>query len=253
MSIVAPGEQPLLLDLGTGLRYYGMSRAAGETFRGSCLLTHLHWDHAQGLPFFRGALTPGAEFDIYGPQQDDGRSLEDAVRAFLSPPHFPVPLEGLPGKIRFHDVGDGEELRIGGVEVVARLVPHNGPTLGYRITVGGVAIAYIPDHQMPYDGSFAIVDAVRTLIDGVDLLIHDAQYLPEEFEAKRDWGHCTAEFAAWVAAEGHVRRLALFHHDPLRDDDALDAFEARFAREAAPSGRKVFAARQGQAIVLTPA
>ena len=242
----------MLLDLGTGLRYFGMTQPSDGTFRGTCLLTHLHWDHAQGLPFFKPVLFAGAELDVYGPVQEDGRSLGDAVRTFLGPPHFPVPVEALPGKIRFHDLGD-EELKIGGVSIMSRLIPHCGNTLGYRVTVGGVSIAYLPDHQQPSDGGFVTVDNVRDLIADVDLLIHDAQYTPEEFALKRDWGHCTPDFAAWIAAEGHVRRLALYHHDPVRTDDQLDTLAARLAADAAPFGREVFAAYEGQSLVLAPA
>ncbi len=252
VSIVAPGEQPILLDLGTGLRYFGNGRPPGETFRGTCLLTHLHWDHAQGLPFFKPVLTAGAELDIYGPEQEDGRSLADAVRTFLSPPHFPVPVEAFPGKIRFHDLAD-DDFQVGGVSIRSRMIPHCGNTLGYRVTVGGVSIAYLPDHQQPIDGSFSTVDNVRQLIDGVDLLIHDAQYTPEEFALKRDWGHCTPDFAAWLADLGQVRSLALFHHDPVRTDQALDELERRLAAEAAPAGRCVFAAHEGQSLLLLPA
>lgn len=249
MSLRVAGEDPILFDLGTGLRYFGLGEAQDGTFRGSCLLTHLHWDHAQGLPFFTPILRPGAEFDVYGPVQPDGRPLADAVRTFLSPPHFPVPIEALPGRFRFHDVGD-DEFEIGGIHVMSRLVPHVGNTLGYRVMVGGVSVAYVPDHQMPLDGSFACTDGVMELVDGVDLLIHDAQFTPEEFAMKRDWGHCTPEFALWLAREAGVKQLALFHHDPVRDDAAIDALEHCARRFGRASGFDVFAAAEGQSLLV---
>lgn len=249
---MAPGVTPILFDLGTGLRYFGLTQPTDGTFRGTCLLTHLHWDHAQGLPFFKPILSPGAELDIYGPVQEDGRSLGDAVRTFLGPPHFPVPIEALPGTFRFHDLGD-EDRCLGQVAVRSRLIPHVGNTLGFRVTVGGVTIAYLPDHQMPLDGSFSTVRNVLDLVEGVDLLIHDAQYTPEEFALKRDWGHCTPEFALWLAAKAEVRSLALFHHDPVRNDHALDALEAAAVEYGRDHGFTVFAASEGRSVHVDPA
>ena len=251
MSLCVPGQDPILFDLGTGLRYFGATQPTDGSFRGHRLLTHLHWDHAQGLPFFKPILAAGAELDIYGPVQEDGRPLLDAVRSFLGPPHFPVPIDALPGHFRFHDVGN-EEFRIGAATVRSRLIPHVGNTLGFRVTVAGVSIAYLPDHQMPLDGSFAAVDRVYELIEGVDLLIHDAQYTCEEFAVKRDWGHCTPEFALWLAGTAHVKRLALFHHDPVRNDAALDEVAERAVTYGRDHGFGVFAAAEGMSVVVAP-
>lgn len=250
MSLCVPGQDPILFDLGTGLRYFGATQPTDGSFRGHCLLTHLHWDHAQGLPFFKPILAAGAELDIYGPVQEDGRSLGTAVRTFLSPPHFPVPIDALPGTIRLLDVGDAD-FTIGEAAVRSRLVPHVGNTLGFRVEWNGVSIAYIPDHQQPMDGTCSTVPNVWDLINGVDLLIHDAQYLRAEFAMKRDWGHCTPEFALWLAREAGVRKLALFHHDPARDDQALDALVTR-AEKTADGGFEVFGAYEGQRLLLRP-
>lgn len=251
MSINVSGEDPILFDMGTGLRYFGLTQPTDGTFRGSCLLTHLHWDHAQGLPFFKPILCPGARLDIYGPVQEDGRHLADAVRSFLSPPHFPVPIEALPGQIVFHDLGNSD-IAIGRAEVRSRLIPHVGNTLGYRVTINGVSIAYLPDHQQPMDGTLSTVPEVMELIDGVDLLIHDAQYTPAEFAVKRDWGHCTPEYALWLAAEAHVGTLALFHHDPVRDDRALDDLTLMAQRIGEANGFDVFAAAEGMSFTVRP-
>ena len=250
VSLDVPGEPPILFDLGTGLRYFGKDQPSDGTFRGTCLLTHLHWDHAQGLPFFTPILRSGARLDVYGPAQDDGRPLADAVRTFLSPPHFPVPIEALPGTIEFHDLAD-HTFDLGSVRVTSRLIPHVGNTLGFRVEALGVSIAYLPDHQQPVDGSFSTVDNVHDLVDGVDLLIHDAQYTPEEFAQKRDWGHCTPEYALWLAKEAGVRRLALFHHDPVRDDNALDTLERCAKSFGSTAGFEAFAAFEGQSVMVT--
>ena len=202
----------------------------------------------QGLPFFTPVLRAGAEFDVYGPPQDDHASLEDAFNDFMRPPFFPVRTVDLLGDIRFHDVGN-DDLELDGAKVKVRPVPHVGLTNGYRIEMGGAAVAYLSDHQMPYDGSHAVTDAVLELCDGVDLLIHDAQYTVEEFPRKHNWGHCTADFAVHVAREAGVKRLALFHHDPTHHDGAVDAILAHARKLAVGTGvDEVIAAHEGLVI-----
>ena len=213
-----PGEDPIVCDMGTGLRAYGATQPVDGSYRGTALVSHLHWDHVQGLPFFPPVLVPGARFDVYAPVQEDGRSVREAFDFFMQPPYFPIRVADLPSDITMLDCPEGE-MKVGTALVTARLIPHIGNTLGYRITWGGATVAYLPDHQQPLDGSLSTTDAVLELADGVDLLIHDAQYTPPEFARKSHWGHCTHEYAVFVAKEAGAKRLALFHHDPARDDD----------------------------------
>lgn len=244
VSVDAPGEAPLLLDMGTGLRYYGKKVATDQLFRGSCLLTHLHWDHVQGLPFFTPLLREGSSLDVYGPAQDDGRSLDEVVSCTIRPPLFPVSVDELPGSVNFHDTADSE-FSIGGYNVMARLVPHLGPTLGFRIEWQGHSIAYLSDHQQPFDGSYSAAPGALELVEGVDLLIHDAQYTPPEFKVKATWGHCTIDYAVWLAMQAGVKRLALFHHDPARRDDDLDDLLRCAVEAGARRGVDVIAASEG--------
>lgn len=245
VGVSAAGERPLLLDLGTGLRYAAKTLPAGP-FDGTALLTHLHWDHLQGLPFFGPILAAGARLDVYGPEQADGRTMADTLAALITPPSFPVPLFDLPGDIRVHDVGD-TTFEVGGYRVTSRLIPHNGATCGFRIEWGGRSLVYVPDHQQP-DDPLHVADSVRELCDGADLLIHDAQYTPSEFHEKRTWGHCTVEYAVGVAAQCRVKRLALFHHDPAHDDPMLDELERQAALCAHGFGVEVFAAKEGATV-----
>jgi phosphoribosyl 1,2-cyclic phosphodiesterase len=187
VSVDVPGASPIVFDLGTGLRYFGASQPHDGSFRGTCLLTHLHWDHTQGLPFFTPMLKPGAEFDVYAPVQEDGRTVAEVFEATIHPPLFPICINQFPGTFRFHDLGD-TEFDLGPVRVVSRLVPHVGNTLGYRVEHEGRSVAYLSDHQQPYDGSLAASAGALELARGVDLLIHDSQYTPDEFAMKSTGG-----------------------------------------------------------------
>lgn len=244
-----PGDDPIIFDLGTGLRSYGQVIAADVDFRGSAFVTHLHWDHVQGLPFFGPVLRPGGRLAVYGPSEDPGVSLRDAFAGFMRPPYFPVTVEQLKGDISFHDLAEGT-VTIGDATVTAAEVPHVGYTNGYRLDWDGTSVAYVSDHQQPAGGSMAVADSVVDLCRGVDLLIHDAQYTTEEFDQKCDWGHCTVEYAVQVARVAGVHRLALFHHDPLHDDAWLDCL-ATAARALAGPDLEVVAAYEGLTIALT--
>lgn len=254
VAIQVPGAEPILLDLGTGLRYFGAEQPKGVPFTGTCLVSHLHWDHIQGLPFFTPLLTEGAEVTIHAPMQDDGSSVEEVFRNTIRPPLFPIDLSMLPGSIAFDEVGDSDFVIDGGpageISVKSRIIPHVGTTVGYRIDWNGGSVAYLSDHQQPCDGTMAATEGALELCRDVDLLIHDAQYSVEEFAAKCDWGHCTMGFAVWLAAEAGAKRLALFHHDPSHDDDLLDGLiaEARFDGES--RGVDVFGAAEGMTVAI---
>lgn len=253
VSLDIDGADPVLFDLGTGLRYFGKALGPGSTFVGTCLLSHVHWDHIQGLPFFSPLLQDGSEILLYGPVQEGDATLESVFADTICPPLFPVDLAVLPGDIDFVECWESG-FRIPGpgtpIDVLSRPIPHVGNTLGYRVTAHGRSVAYLSDHQMPADGTREMSAGALELCAGADLVIHDAQYTPAEFARKSDWGHCTIDYAVWVAAQAGAKRLALFHHDPSHDDDTLD----RLAAAAVECGREfdleVFAAREGQTIDL---
>jgi ribonuclease BN (tRNA processing enzyme) len=265
VSLAMPGHDPVLFDMGTGIRYFGLQQPLDGSFRGHILLSHLHWDHTQGLPFFTPVLCSGSRLDIYGPAQEDGRSVADVLHSTIRPPLFPIVMEELPGKIDCHDVSDTDFVLdsardtadvatvatdVDEIAVKARLIPHVGPTCGYRVAWGGRSVTYISDHQMPYDGSMSASESALELVDGCDLLIHDSQYTTTEFERKSTWGHCTMEYAVWLAAEAGAKRLALFHHDPLRRDEWLDELAKGATELGERRGVEVFAAAEGLTITL---
>jgi phosphoribosyl 1,2-cyclic phosphodiesterase len=217
--------------------------------------THLHFDHIQGLPFFGPALRPDTRLGIHGPRQP-GSMLSEVFAAFIRPPYFPVGLHDLPAELSFFEVGN-DEVKLGSARVIVREVPHVGLTVGYRVEVDGVSIAYVSDHQAPAEGGavrLTVSDSVLELCDRADLLIHDAQYSDEEFAVKAHWGHSTLAYAIHVAREAGVRRLALFHHDPTHDDDTLDAF-GRTAESSGLAGHleSIIVASEGRTLDLSAA
>jgi phosphoribosyl 1,2-cyclic phosphodiesterase len=250
VQITAGGHDPILLDLGTGLRNYGEQLAhedALDGFHAHVLLTHLHWDHIQGLPFFAPLAAGGGTVEVYGPEQAEG-PLGEVFDGVMSPPYFPITYRQMHGTVHFQGVSS-DDFALNGAKVRTRWVRHTDPTLGFRVEIEGVSIAYLSDHgpgTVPDDPDDYVPPDVLDLCDGVDLLIHDAQHTVPEYETKRDWGHCTIDYAIHVAREAGARELALFHHCPSHGDDRVDEI-LRDARDlvARIGGPEVFAAADG--------
>jgi phosphoribosyl 1,2-cyclic phosphodiesterase len=247
VSLTVPGENPIVFDLGTGLRSFGGTQPTDGSFRGTALLTHIHWDHVQGLPFFPPADRVGAQFDIYGPSHEEG-TLAECFDDFMRPPYFPVRFGDLRGEFRFHDVDD-EELMVGKAKVLVQPVPHTGPTVGYRVTWDGATVTYISDHQAPV-GLDSVPRSVLDLAEGADVLIHDAQYTRAEFAEKAHWGHCTTDYALRVAEQAGVGTLVLFHHDPAHTDTDMDRLLAETRALVGAGGPEVLAATEGMRLQL---
>jgi phosphoribosyl 1,2-cyclic phosphodiesterase len=247
------GDAPLILDLGTGLRALGdmlikTLRAEGRPLQASALLTHLHFDHILGLPFFAPLHDPGATLTVYGPQQE-GATLKETLAHAVSPPFFPVNMTDFRGEVCFTDIGD-DEFAIGSAKIRSRSIGHRGHTLGFRVEADGSSVVYMPDHQAPLDRR-TISEGVLELCDSADLLLHDAQYTDEEFVDKSEWGHSTVPYAVRVAAESGVKRLVLFHHDPAHTDREIDRLVSRARR--LPDAKRledISAAHEGSVIKL---
>jgi CheY-like chemotaxis protein len=252
----------IVLDCGTGAHELGVALlATGERpLRGHLLLTHTHWDHIQGLPFFAPLFAPGNEWDIYAPQ-GLGQQLEQTLAGQMEYAYFPITLAQLGATVRYHEPGEGS-FQVGGVRVTARYMNHPGLAFGYRLQAGGATMVYASDHE-PHSRHQPSASAAAArvhpedqrhieFLTGADLVIHDAQYTLEEYPQKLTWGHSPAELAVDFALAAGVPRLALFHHDPMRSDEALDRLVEVCRQRVAASGAslEVFAAAETQVIEL---
>ncbi len=254
-------ETKIILDLGTGLHPLGdhldgldwqlNGQRNLKPLTAKVLVTHLHWDHIQGLPFFPQANREGSRLEIYGPLQEDN-SLVRIYHRFMSPPFFPVGVWDLKASISLHGLSGNETLTENGVTIKVGVIPHQGGlTLGYRLESDTRSVVYISDHQAPLNWETGYVpESVIELCKDCDLLIHDAQYSVDEFNQKIDWGHCTYDYALTVAKASNAKSLALFHHDPYHSDDQIDQILASVLEKNDGKLERIYAASEGMSIDL---
>ena len=257
LSIAGAGRL-LILDAGSGLRPLGhelMVRRDGP-IRADILISHTHWDHIQGLPFFKPLSAAGNEFCIFGAAQN-GVALEEILRHQMDPMVFPVPLTALAAQVQVTEVVPGE-FALADFTVSAYRLRHPGTTLGYRLTPNrsGRSIAYVTDNELGSGGDYPVGPDWRAglarFLQGAETLIHDAMYSEQIVQARRGWGHSTPREAVEIAGEAGCRRLVLFHHEPEHDDSAIDRLlddTREFASRTVP-GLEVDAAAEGMELSL---
>lgn len=219
----------LVLDAGTGIRRLGFDLLDRGARRVHLLLTHLHLDHLEGLRFFAPLWDERVTLDIWGPPSPL-LTLRERISRSFSPPLFPIDLREVPARVTFHDV-PRQPWTVDGARLLADLVAHPGPTVGFRIETVTSSFAYLPDHEPALAGTIA--DRSRDWISGaaiaddVDILLHDAQYFEDEYEERIGWGHSSVSDAVAFARAVGARRLILFHHEPRHTDVSLERLEAR--------------------------
>jgi phosphoribosyl 1,2-cyclic phosphodiesterase len=258
-----------IIDAGTGIRELGLSLQSQQPIEAHILLSHTHWDHISGFPFFPPAFISGNRLTIYAARNIDKR-IEEVMAGQMEYTYFPVTLGDLAADIQYRELLE-ETFVVGSAKITTHYLNHTSICMGYRIEVGGRSIVYVSDHE-PYglalygpdpppdkigrglrDGVVHIGD--RRLIEWVkdaDLVIQDAQYTPQEYPKKIGWGHGTSDYVTDVAILGGVKRLALFHHDPLHDDDFIDELVEYCRKRVVESASfvQVFGAAEGQELEL---
>ena len=229
------GDQKFLLDCGTGVRNLGQQLLNSDMKHCDILLSHTHWDHINGFPFFAPAFDPSRQFDLHAGHLIDKGGIQNILETQMENPVFPVPLDAMQAKLSFNDFHAGEELDIGKskkTKVRTTLLHHPNDATGYRIEHEGRSMCFITDTEhVPRKMDENILE----LIEGADLVIYDCTYTEEEFQSKIGWGHSTWEEGVKLCKEAGAKRLGIFHHDPEHDDVFMDrlAVEATEAWDGA--------------------
>ncbi len=224
------GGQRLIFDGGTGLRVLGQHLLGCMPINAHMFFTHSHWDHIQGFPFFSPAFIPGNCFKIYGVVAPDGSTIEQRLSGQMLHPNFPVPLQIMGATLEFYDIEMGEVVQLDDIKIENNLLNHPGEAIGYRVSWNNHSVAYITDTEHFPD---RLDNNVVGLAYKADALIYDAMYTDEEYYSKKSskvgWGHSTWQEAVKIAKAAQVKRLIIYHHDPLHNDDFLDGIGEQVA------------------------
>ena len=226
---VDAGNQKFILDCGTGIRNLGQHLMENPVDHFDILLTHTHWDHINGFPFFAPAFVSSNKFNIHAGHLKDNGGIQKVFETQMENPLFPVPLQAMQARIDFHDFYSGESLEIAkskSIRVITAGLNHPSGATGYRIECGGKSFCLITDTEH-IEGK--LDENILGLIEGADLVLYDSTYTQEEFKTRIGWGHSTWNEGVKLCRTAGVKRLGIFHHDPDHDDVFMD----NLAREAA--------------------
>ncbi len=222
---VYAGDKRIILDAGTGIRQLGNDFIRDGVKEGMILLTHTHWDHINGFPFFGPAFLPRSRFAIHAGHLQELGGIENVLANQMANPTFPVPLEALQVDLDFVDFEAGDTWNIyEDVKLITQGLNHPNGATGYRIEYGGKSICYVTDTEHVVGKPD---EHVLALIEGADLVVYDSTYTDEEFPAKIGWGHSTWEEGVRLCKQANVKQLAIFHHDPDHNDDFMRDIELK--------------------------
>ncbi|NNM04708.1 MAG: MBL fold metallo-hydrolase [Gemmatimonadetes bacterium] len=251
---VAAGDERIILDAGTGIRLLGERLREEQSPNDVTLfLSHFHWDHIQGFPFFAPGCDPESSIRILAPSPER-TDAESIMRAQMDPAHFPVPYDELSAEINYHTLSE-EGWQEAETRVTALRVRHASPTVGYRVEAFGRSLVFVPDNELvggEYSTPDGWMDRMVTFASDADILIHDAMFTAEEYQSREGWGHSTFSQAFELAERAGVKALQFFHHSPHRSDAELDGITRHFREkaEARGLGMDVQAAEEGARLVL---
>ena len=253
-------DKLFILDAGSGLRVFGNELLkAGSPVKASIFISHMHWDHIQGIPFFTPAFIPGNHFTFYG-SEPAGKDLLTIIADQMDPTYFPIEMKEMGSSMDFKPLFEGK-YEIDDTQIETIYVNHPGNALGYKFHLNKKNLVYISDNEpflkadkgndpdqimLGEDGNQKLIN----FIANVDVLVHDAQYTQDEYEKKITWGHSPVEYTVDIAIKAGVKKLVLFHHDPLHNDDMIDQM-LKLARNHAKknsSSMEILAAREGLTI-----
>lgn len=251
---VRVGEQQIIFDAGSGIRPLGDKLLKdGNIDHASIFLTHFHWDHIQGFPFFGPLYDPNFTLRIFGPEQQ-GMDAETLFAGQMGPIYFPIPFDALSATLQFDHLNEGvwEE---GDIRLSAMRMRHPSFTVGYRLEAFGNTLVFIPDNEIT-GGGHETPDGWRDRLDefvaGADVLFHDAMLTEEEYPPHEGWGHSTFQQSLDLAANTEVKKLFFFHHAPDRTDAELNQVLSQYRAQAEERGLdlEVYAAFEGKQILI---
>jgi phosphoribosyl 1,2-cyclic phosphodiesterase len=241
-------DEYIIFDAGTGIREFGnFLIRLGLPVRLHLLISHAHWDHIQGLPFFRPAYLPQNNMTIYGPNQPDTK-FEQVIADQMQTAYFPVPISAMQAQLHFKTLGEGG-YQVAGHSVQTMPLHHPGSTLGYRVGVGGKSFVYACDHEIAANDPGSR-ESLAEFGRDADIMVADAQYVPTDFPGKLGWGHSSYTDVVDTALQARVKHLLLTHHDPDRDDNALDAIVDQARRRIAANGAEMECSAAAEGLVL---
>lgn len=251
LEVRTKNDDILIVDAGSGIRELGNALLSEKRHEYTLLLTHAHWDHIMGFPFFKPVYSHNTSINIWGCPFAQV-SLKEMLSRIMTPPNFPVNFDAISARISYHDTCS-DSYRLGSMTITPIALSHPNQGSGYKFTEDGKCFVFLTDNELGFrhEGGLGYQDYLNFSRDA-DLLVHDAEYTEEEYGKTRGWGHSIYQDALKLALDANVKKLGLFHHNQERFDDAVDAIVDKCHKEIARQQASLmcFAMRQGTELTI---